>query len=170
MTGEVLVILVTGVSGAGKTTVSKALAERLGWTFKEGDDFHPAANVAKMRAGIPLDDADRAPWLAAIGAWIDQRSALGERSVISCSALKRAYRAELTRGRPKVRLVFLSGEERLIAQRIASRNHPYMPASLLDSQFAALEPPAPDEGALTIPIDQSLSDQVDEIVRRLGLA
>jgi len=164
------ILVVTGVSGAGKSTVAKALADRLGWMFQEGDDFHPPANVAKMKAGIPLDDADRAPWLAAIGRWIDTEGAAQRPAVLSCSALKRVYRAALTAGRSQVKIIYLQGDEALIASRIAARKHAYFPATLLDSQFHALEAPTPDEGALIIGIDQPVEAQVDEIVHDLKLA
>lgn len=163
------ILVVMGVSGAGKTTVGEALAQRLGWPYEEGDTLHPAANIAKMKAGHPLDDADRAPWLKAIGAWIDARIAAGEGGVISCSALKRAYRRELTNGRPLVRIVFLKGSEPLIAERVAQRQHHFMPPGLLDSQFADLEPPSPGEGAIIVDIGQGVSAQVEEVVRALGL-
>ncbi|MHB8529269.1 MAG: gluconokinase [Caulobacteraceae bacterium] len=169
LAGTPRIIVVMGVSGAGKTTVGKALAQRLGWVFQEGDSLHPAANIAKMKSGAPLTDADRAPWLEAIGAWIDARIAAGQSAVISCSALKRAYRETLTRGRPQVNIVYLNGSRALIAKRIATRQHPYMPSSLLGSQFADLERPKPDEGVLTVAIDRSVEDQVKEIVEKLGL-
>ncbi len=169
LTGPPLAIVVTGVSGAGKSTIGEALADRLGWRFQEGDDFHPPANIAKMKGGIPLNDADRAPWLAAIGVWLDGEAARGEACVVSCSALKRAYREALGRGRPQVRFVFLDGSPDLISGRIAARKHAYWPPRLLASQFADLERPSPDEPAITVEIDQSVADQVDEIVRRLKI-
>ncbi len=161
-------VVVMGVSGAGKTTVGKALASRLGWVFQEGDDFHPAANVAKMKAGIALDDADRAPWLTAIGAWIDGEADRGEACVVSCSALKRAYRDALRSGRPQVRFVYLRGARDVIAARIAGRHHAYFPAELLDSQFADLEEPTGETGVITVDIGPSVDRLVGEIVRRLG--
>ncbi|MGH6958704.1 MAG: gluconokinase, partial [Caulobacteraceae bacterium] len=139
MTPPVLVVM--GVSGAGKTTLAKRLAARFGWTFQEGDALHPPANIAKMKAGHPLNDADRAPWLAAIGRWIDARAAAGEPAVVACSALKRAYRDTLARGRPQVRFVFIRLDEATIAERLAHRRGHFMPPSLLASQFDALEPP-----------------------------
>ncbi len=162
-------VIVMGVSGAGKTTIAKALATRLGWTFEEGDRLHPKANIDKMKSGQPLDDADRAPWLAAIGKWIDDRAAAGKPGVISCSALKRAYRAQLTGGRPQVKIVYLHGSEALIAQRLAKRDHHFMPPSLLGSQFHDLQQPTPEEGAFLVQIDQTVEAQVREIITGLAL-
>ena len=154
-----------GVSASGKTTVGRPVAERLGWPFQEGDDLHPAANIAKMASGHPLTDADRAPWLAAIGAWIDRQIASGASGVITCSALKRAYRDQLSAGRPAVRFVYLQGDESMIRARIDHRTGHFMPPSLLDSQFADLEPPTPDEHPIVIDIRQPVEAQVDEICR-----
>ena len=140
---EVLVVM--GVSGSGKTTVATLLAERLGWPFAEGDDFHPAANVAKMQGGMPLTDADRMPWLRAIAGWIDSRRLAGSGGIVSCSALKRAYRAILIGERQDVRLIYVRGSQALIGARIAARHDHFMPASLLQSQFDTLEEPAADE-------------------------
>lgn len=162
------ILVVMGVSGAGKSTVGAALAQRLALPFQEGDDLQPAANVAKMKSGQPLNDADRAPWLAAVGDWIDARIAEGEGGVVTCSALKRAYRETLRTGRPQVRFVYLEGSRDLIARRIAARHHAYMPASLLDSQFADLQPPESEEGALAVDIRQRLSKQIDGVVHWLG--
>ena len=153
-----------GVSGSGKTTVAAGLAKRIGWTLAEGDDFHPAANVEKMRAGTPLDDADRAPWLAAIARWIDDMLARGSRGVITCSALKRQYRDVIIGSRDGVRLVYLRGSYELIASRLASRKHHYMPASLLRSQFDALEEPGPQEHPLVVPIDPAPEEIVKLVV------
>ncbi|MGI9169405.1 MAG: gluconokinase [Caulobacteraceae bacterium] len=164
------VLVVMGVSGSGKTTVARPLAERLGWPFKEGDECHPPANIAKMESGLPLDDADRAPWLAAIAAWIDARAAAGEAGVVTCSALKRAYRDRLTDGRPQVRIVYLRGSRALIADRVASRTHHFMPPSLLDSQFADLQEPRPDERPIVIDIARPVADQVQAVVAALGPA
>lgn len=162
------ILVIMGVSGSGKTTVAKPLAERLGWTFKEGDDFHSPANIAKMKAGVPLTDADRAPWLASIAAWIDDAAVRGEAGVVTCSALKRAYRATLTDGRPQVRIVYLKGSKSVIADRVARRTGHFMPPSLLDSQFATLQPPGADEQPIVIDIDQPMAAQVEEIVRALA--
>src|SRR4051812_17084391 len=135
------VIVVMGVSGSGKTTVGQALAARLGWRFADGDDFHPAANVAKMRAGVALTDEDRWPWLDAIAAWIRGRRADGGRCVIACSALRRAYRERIAAGRDDVCFVYLDGTYDTIAERMQRRSGHYMPLTLLKSQFDTLEPP-----------------------------
>ena len=133
-----MIVLLMGVSGAGKTTLGKRLAKRLGWPFIDADDYHPAANVAKMAAGIALDDADRWPWLDALNRRLrEERDA-----VVACSALKASYRERLLAGIVDARVVFLHGAQTLIAARLAERKHRYMPASLLESQLAALEPPA----------------------------
>jgi gluconokinase len=161
-------ILVFGVSGAGKTTVGRMLAERLGWAFLDADDLHPKANVEKMRAGVPLDDADRWPWLDAVGQWIDARAAQGRASVIACSALRRAYRERLRARRPQLRIVYLAGSEALIAHRLEDRTGHYWPASLLPTQFAALEPPAPDEHAVLVDIGPPPEALVEAIARRLA--
>ena len=158
-----------GVSGAGKTTIGKALAERFGWTFQEGDALHPPANIAKMNSGQPLDDSDRAPWLAAIAALIDDWRRRRIDGVVSCSALKRRYREIIDGDRPGVRLVYLEGSRELLAGRLASRRGHFMPAGLLDSQLAALEPPAAGEHAITVGIDAPVNTIVDRIVAKLSL-
>ena len=160
------ILVIMGVSGSGKSTVARPLAARLGWTFQEGDALHPPANIAKMKAGTPLTDADRAPWLAAIAAWIDRQAAEDQPGIITCSALKRAYRDLLRQGRPQVRLVYLRGSETLLAARVADRKGHFMPPALLASQLATFEPPSPDEDALTVDIDQPVEAQVEEIARR----
>ena len=164
------VIVVMGVSGSGKTTIAAALARRLGWQFAEGDAFHPAANVAKMGAGIPLDDADRWPWLDAIAAWIGRTRAEGKRCVVACSALKRAYRERLAGGRDDVRFVYLQGDYDVIAERLARRQGHYMPLTLLRSQFEALEEPGREENPLVIDVDAPPEAMLDAIARGLGLA
>jgi gluconokinase len=146
----VSVAVVMGVSGTGKTTVGRLLAEALGVPYAEADDFHPAANIAKMRSGTPLDDADREPWLDAVGAWAAGRAGLG--GVVSCSALKRAYRDRLRAASPGLFFVHLAGERDLIADRLAQRRGHFMPSGLLDSQFAALEPLQADEYGITVPV------------------
>jgi gluconokinase len=163
------VIVVMGVAGTGKTTVGALLAGRLGWPYAEADDFHPAANVAKMAAGEPLTDEDRAPWLAAIGRWIDERAADGTPGVVSCSGLRRAYRDLLRDGRPQVRLVFLEGSRELILRRLAARHGHFMRVEMLDSQFATLEPPQPDEDVTEVSIDATPEQIVNEIVLRSRL-
>lgn len=162
-----LVLVVMGVAGAGKTTLGQALAARLGWLFQDGDDLHPAANVAKMRAGVPLDDADRMPWLDAVAAWIETRSAAGEDGVISCSALKRAYRDRLRRGRPPIRFVFLDGDYATLEPRMSRTGH-FFPASLLASQFADLEPPTAEEAAIAVPVAVTTDAQVAAVLSGLA--
>jgi carbohydrate kinase (thermoresistant glucokinase family) len=165
MTRPVLVLM--GVSGCGKSTVAALLAGRLGWPFAEGDDLHPAANVVKMHSGHPLDDADRWPWLAKIAEWVDERLDAGSGGVITCSALKRKYRDVIRR--EGVVFVYLRGTREQIALRLAARHGHFMPASLLDSQFADLEEPAPDEDALTVQIGDNPVVLADEVIARLGL-
>ena len=164
---EATVAVMMGVSGSGKTTVGKALARTLGWAFKEGDDLHPAANIAKMKSGAPLTDADRAPWLARVEAWISGELGQHRSGVIACSALKRAYRDRIVGGRPNVRLVFLEGDRDLIAHRLAHRRGHFMPPALLASQFEALQAPASDEHPILIDIAQPLDAQVAEAAARL---
>jgi gluconokinase len=158
-----------GVSGSGKSTIATRLAERLSWTFEDGDRFHPASNVAKMSAGQPLTDEDRWPWLQAIADEIDRVCKTGAHAVIACSALKHAYRDVLVHGRNDVRIVYLSGTQPLIAERIARRKGHFMPPGLLDSQFKTLEPPAADENSVTVSIDASVETIVEHILRQLGL-
>jgi len=164
------ILVVMGVSGAGKTSVAQELAARLGWAFEEGDSLHPAANVAKMHAGIELTDADREPWLARVDAWIDRQLAAGQPGIITCSALKRAYRNIVIGDRPLVRLVYLRGSPALISNRLAQRHGHFMPPSLLQSQFDSLEEPGPDEDPLTVDIGPSLGEIVETIIRMLGCA
>lgn len=166
---SVRVLVVMGVAGAGKTTVAQILAERLGWAYQEGDDLHPPANVAKMRGGTPLTDDDRWPWLGTIAAVIDGWIAEGRGGVVTCSALKRRYRDILIGDRPGVRLVFLNGGADILSPRLASREGHYMPPTLLDSQFAALEPPTPDERPLVIAPDRPPEALVAEMIEALGL-
>ena len=160
-------LIVMGVSGSGKSTIAARLAERLNWTYEDGDRFHPASNVAKMSAGRPLTDEDRWPWLQAIADEIDRVCQSGGHAVIACSALKRAYRDVLVHGRSDARIVFLSGTQFLIADRLARRKGHFMPPGLLDSQFKTLEPPAADENPVIVPIDASVETIVDDIVRQL---
>ena len=133
-----MIVLVMGVAGVGKTTIGEPLARALGWRFLDADDYHPPENVAKMKAGVPLQDADRWPWLSRLNRELKQL----ENAVLACSALKESYRERLAQGIPDFRVVYLHGSETLIRARLESRQHRYMPAALLDSQLAALEPPA----------------------------
>ncbi|RAY16016.1 gluconokinase [Actinomadura craniellae] len=160
--------MVMGVSGSGKTTIGKGLAERLGWEYADADEFHPRANVLKMEAGTPLTDADRMPWLAAIGDWMDARLAAGTRAVVSCSALKRAYRDLLAKGRPDVRIVHLDGDRALIQRRITARHGHFFPPSMLDSQFRDLEPPEPDENVVSVPITGTPEETVEAALAGLA--
>ena len=160
-------IVVMGVSGSGKSTVAARLAARLDWQFAEGDTFHPAANVAKMRDGIALSDEDRWPWLDAIAAWIDAQRAKGRHCVVACSALKRAYRERLLDGHHDVRFVYLKADYALVARRMAARQGHYMPVTLLQSQFDALEEPGSAENPLTVSIEHAPDEIVERIVAEL---
>ena len=140
-----MILIVAGVAGSGKTTVGALLAGRLRWRFADADTFHPEANIAKMRAGIPLTDEDRQPWLRAVEDWIEARIAEGQSGVITCSALKREYRRELLDGRPAAMMVFLMVSREVLDRRLLSRPGHFFPEKLLDSQLADLEPPTPDE-------------------------
>jgi carbohydrate kinase (thermoresistant glucokinase family) len=163
-----MVIVVMGTTGAGKTTVGELLAERLGWTFADADDFHPQSNVEKMKAGMPLDDADRAPWLQslreAISAWLDR----GENIVLACSALRRAYR-EVLRPGPEVTFVYLKGSYEVIEKRVLARRDHFAKADLLKSQFETLEEPSPDEPAISVDVDQRPEAVVQDAIRMLEL-
>lgn len=163
-------LVVMGVSGSGKTTVAELLAKRLGWPFMEGDRLHPPANVEKMRQGIPLTDADRAPWLDRIGEELKSWAAVGKSGVLTCSALKRAYRDRIRSARPDVRLVYVKGSEALIASRVAARHHEYMPASLLRSQFDTLEEPTPDERVVTVDASGSPDKEAAAVIATLNLS
>lgn len=161
------VIVVMGVSGVGKTTVARLLADRLGLPYAEADDFHPAANIAKMSAGVPLDDADRQPWLRALGAWLGQRAADGTGGVVTCSALKRSYRDVLRAACPDAYFLHLSGSHDLIGDRLAHRTGHFMPPSLLDSQYATLEPLQADENGTVLDVDAAPEALVDRAVAAL---
>lgn len=160
-----MIIVLMGVCGCGKTTVGEALAGSLGWPFHDADDFHPPANVAKMAAGTALTDEDRAPWLARIADELAACLARGGHAVLACSALKQAYRERLAMA-GDVRFVHLAGDQETIAARLALRQHRYMPASLLASQFATLEAPA---DALVVDIRQGIDEQIAVIRRAYGL-
>ncbi len=164
-----MIVVVAGVAGSGKTTVGELLAARLRWQFADADSFHPPANVAKMRAGVPLTDADRRPWLAAIVSWLADRSAAGQSAVVTCSALKRSYRDALLAAGRDVAMVFLVITEAQDERRVAGRQGHFFPGALVASQFAALEPPAADERVLQIPVGRPAGEVVDEIIERLGL-
>lgn len=161
------VLLVIGVAGAGKSTLARALAERLGWAFLEADELHPAANVAKMRSGAPLTDADREPWLAAVGKVIDGWAVAGKPGVVACSALKRRYRETLRTGRPQVRIVYVAIDMALAEARVGQRADHYYPASLVPSQFEALEPPTPDERAIAVEAAEPTNAQVAAVLAAL---
>jgi gluconokinase len=165
-----MIVLVGGVAGSGKTTVGTLLADRLHWSFADADAFHPVANVIKMRSGVPLTDSDRAPWLAAIAAWMDERIAAGESAVAGCSALRQAYRDQLLSGRPAARIAFLDISRALAHERLAARKGHFFTVKLLDSQFAELEPPR--ETPQVVVIDAALSADriVGQIIERLSLA
>jgi gluconokinase len=163
-------LIVMGVSGSGKSTIAEKLAERLHWSYEDGDTFHPASNVAKMHAGHPLTDEDRWPWLQAIADEIDRVCQARGNAVIACSALKRAYRDILVHGRNDVRIVYLNGTQELIAGRLAQRKGHFMPSGLLASQFATIEPPGAEENPVTVSIDASVHTIIDDIVYGLGLS
>lgn len=162
-------IVVMGVSGSGKTTVARGISTVTGLTFVEADEFHSPENVALMRSGVPLDDSNRQPWLADIAGWIAARAAEGRSTVLACSALRRAYRDVLRRGAPQVDFVHLHGPAEVIRERMARREGHYMPASLLDSQLATLEPADPDESVLVLDVSLPPRALVAIAVRRLGL-
>ena len=164
---DLVIVIISGVAGSGKTTVGAMLAGRLAWPFADADDFHPAANVAKMRAGIPLTDEDRKPWLQAIGAWMDEHIARGESGVVGCSALKRSYRDEMLGGRPEARLVFLATDREVLTRRLAARVGHFFPEQLLASQLAALEPPGPDEHVIRVVPADTPAATVDAIIALL---
>ncbi|PWU49590.1 gluconate kinase [Micromonospora globispora] len=162
-------VVVMGVSGAGKTTVARGISELTGLRFAEADEFHSEANVARMRSGVPLDDAARWPWLRDLADWMAARHAEGVSTVLACSALKRTYRDLLRQGPPDVEFVHLDGSAELIRDRMARRADHYMPASLLDSQRAILEHLDPDESGVVLEVAQSPEDLVAAAVTRLGL-
>lgn len=162
-----VIAIVMGVSGSGKTTVSVLLSAALGCQFQEGDDLHPAANVEKMRSGTPLTDADRLPWLRKIAEEIDSWRTRGELGVLTCSALKRSYRDIIIGNRSDVTLVYLKGSHDLIHRRMAARHEHYMPLALLDSQFATLQEPTPDEHPITVDVGAKPIEIVTEIVHQM---
>ena len=161
------VLVIMGVSGSGKSTVAGILAGQLGWDLEEGDDLHPASNVEKMRAGTPLTDEDRWPWLEKVADWIRDHTNAGLPGIITCSALKRSYR-DVLRG-DNVVFVHLAGNKDTIAQRLNARLDHYMPSTLLDSQISTLEPPGPDENTLVVNLGRRPAEEAAEIIQRLGL-
>jgi gluconokinase len=163
-----MVIILMGVSGAGKTWIGQHLAAELEWSFYEGDDYHSQSNVEKMSQGIALTDADRAPWLDALHELIGELLAQNEAAVLTCSALKRAYRERLSQGHDGVRIVYLHGSYELIRQRLKARRGHFMKAALLASQFATLEVPDASEGVLTVDVSQSPQQIVEAIKRELA--
>ncbi|WP_285415314.1 gluconokinase [Variovorax sp. efr-133-TYG-130] len=163
------VLVLMGVSGCGKTTVAAILAGRLSWPFEEGDALHPPANIAKMEAGHPLTDEDRAPWLRKVADWVDERIDAGEHGLITCSALKRSYREVINRRGAGVVFAYLHGSRETIASRLMARHGHFMPPSLLDSQFADLEEPAADEPAIRVDIGPAPSALAQTIIETLGL-
>jgi gluconokinase len=162
-------VVVMGPAGTGKTTTARLLSARLGWEFAEGDRFHPQVNVDKMTRGVPLDDADRAPWLAGIRDWISAQADSGHGVVVTCSALKRSYRDILRQATADVRFVQLLADEKLAAARMASRSGHFMPPALLSSQYAALEALQPDESGVRVEADQPPDTVVSQALTLLGL-
>ena len=164
-----MIIIVAGVSGSGKSTVGALLAGRLGWPFIDGDLLHPPANIAKMRRGEPLTDEDRRPWLRAIAACMDEHIASGRSAIVACSALKRSYRDLLLGGRPEARIALLQIDEEAAARRLSARHGHFFNPGLIDSQFADLELPRPDEtGVVVVPVGDRPEATADEIGRRLA--
>jgi gluconokinase len=159
-----------GVAGSGKTTVAGILAERLGWAVAEADEFHPPQNLAKMAAGTPLTDDDRWPWLDAIARWISSHDEAGLNTIVTCSALRRAYRDVLRSADGRTRFVHLRGDAELVQDRMAGRVGHFMPTSLLPSQFATLEPLGVDEDGVVVPISASPNSVADDALRALGLS
>jgi gluconokinase len=163
-------VVVLGVSGSGKTTLGEGLAARLRWRFQEGDNLHPRANVEKMSRGEPLNDEDRWPWLDAIGQWLDERARAGESAVLTCSALRRRYRHRLRVGRPGVRFCHVVADEDTLRDRLEHRQGHYMPASLLPSQLATLEPLDDDEPGVVVSAEGDPAEVQAEALRALGLS
>jgi gluconokinase len=162
-----MVLVIMGVAGTGKSTVAGLLADQLGWDLAEGDDLHPEANVAKMSSGVPLTDEDRWPWLDRIADWIHNQIDEGRPGIITCSALKRAYRDRMRA--PGVAFVHLDGTAEQIGARLSKRTDHFMPASMLESQLATLEPLEPDEAGLVVPLGRTSAEEVVDIITRLDL-
>ena len=164
-----MILIVAGVAGSGKTTLGELIATRQNWGFADGDAFHSATNIAKMRSGRPLTDSDRWPWLRAIGAYMDSQNAMGNSAVIACSALSRRYRDALLGGRPEAKMVFLEISRKEAHSRLHARHGHYFGESMVASQFAELEPPEPGEHILVIPSDRSPDQLADEVIEKLAL-
>jgi carbohydrate kinase (thermoresistant glucokinase family) len=162
------VLIIMGVSGCGKTTIAELLSHELGWDYRDGDEFHPKSNVKKMHSGTPLTDDDRWPWLRAIAAWIDEKRNAGEHAIVTCSALKKSYRDILIGPRKDVGLIFLKGDEELIAQRLSKRHGHFMPKGLLRSQFQTLQEPGPDEHPITVSIEPTPDEITAAIMEKLN--
>jgi carbohydrate kinase (thermoresistant glucokinase family) len=163
-------IIVMGVAGSGKSTLAKLLSATLGWPMDDGDSFHPKSNIDKMRAGTPIDEADRMPWLEALAERLHSRDRSGQCSILACSSLKRAHRDQLRASAHNVRFVHLIGNRALLAERLLARTDHFFPASLLASQVAALEPLAADEEGIVIDASKSVEQQLRESIFKLGLA
>jgi carbohydrate kinase (thermoresistant glucokinase family) len=165
-----VIAIVAGVSGSGKSTVGALVAGQLGWPFTDGDSLHPEANIAKMASGVALTDEDRMPWLRAIGAWMDGQIRLHEPGLVACSALKRTYRDQLLAERPSARMAFLLIGQEAAARRLAARHGHFFDPALLDSQFADLEPPGPDEASVvTVAVSGRPEETADAVLRTLGI-
>lgn len=162
-----MILIVAGVAGSGKSTVGALLARMLHWQFADGDSFHPEANVAKMRAGIPLSDEDREPWLRAIGGWMDTEIAADRSCVLAASCLKRAYRDRMLDGRPPASMIFLEVDKDVVMQRLSHRHGHFFTQQLLQSQFDILEPPAPDERVRVVPVADGPAKTAARIVALL---
>src|SRR6266568_1821511 len=160
-----MIVVLAGVSGSGKSAVGTVLAARLGWAYEDTDALHSPADIAKMRSGVPLTDADRWPWLATVAAWMDQRIAAGESAVVACSALKRSYREYLYRGRPAVRIVLLVADPETLTARLTARRGHFFPARLLQSQLADLQMPDDAERTFAVLAVRSPAETADEIIR-----
>jgi len=160
-------MIVMGVSGSGKTTIGTLLGEELGVPFVDGDDLHPPANKEKMRAGHPLNDDDRWPWLHLIGEYIEERTAAGETAIVACSALRRSYRDLLRGHAPDLVFIHLAGDKNTIAGRLQQRRHEYMPSTLLDSQLNTLEPLHPDEAAVVVDVAKTPEEMVQQVLSDL---
>ncbi len=166
-----MILIVAGVAGSGKTTLGELLASKLGWEFVDGDSFHSATNIAKMRSGRPLDDSDRWPWLAAIGAWMDERIAVGQSAVVACSALARRYRQALLASRPQATMVFLELSREEAHTRCYARHGHFFGAAMVASQFAELEPPEPDEQRVLVLQSTRPPDELaGTVMKELGLS